>query len=195
VLSYRPRNERAGFAPPAGMRLPQLEPRGGAAGGADIYGLVAGFDAAVTFDDLALFKEWSGLPIVVKGVVRGDDAVRCIDAGADAIAVSNHGGRQLDGCTATARALPEVVDAVAGRAEVYVDGGLRDGTDVLKAIALGAQAVMVGRPVMWGLATGGADGVRSVLDGLQRGLARAMAFCGAADVAALTTDLVHEWVP
>ena len=192
VLSRRPRNERAAFAPPAGMRLPQLEPRIRPAGDTDLYALVAGFDAAVTFDDLALFKEWSGLPIVVKGVLRGDDAARCADAGADAIGVSNHGGRQLDGCVPTALALPEVVDAVAGRAEIYVDGGIRDGADVLKAVALGARAVMVGRPVMWGLATGGSDGVRAVLDGFRRGLERAMAFCGAPHVAALTPDLVRE---
>ncbi len=192
VTSRRPRNERAGFAPPAGIRMPQLEPRRESTGGADLFALVAAFDPSVTFDDIALVKEWSGLPIVVKGIVRGDDAARCVDAGADAIAVSNHGGRQLDGCIATAVALPEVVEAVGGQAEVYVDGGIRDGVDVVKALALGARAVMVGRPIMWGLATGGSAGVRAVLDGFGRSVERAMGLCGAPDVAALTPDLVRE---
>ena len=102
-------------------------------------------------------------------------------AGAAAVCVSNHGGRQLDGAVATADALPDVVDAVAATglaAEVYVDGGVRQGVDVLRALALGARAVLLGRPVVYGLATGGAEGVRAVLDGMRAELARAMALCG-----------------
>jgi 4-hydroxymandelate oxidase len=153
--------------------------------------LVSDFDPALTYDDLARFGEWSGgLPLVVKGVLRADDATRAVDAGASAIAVSNHGGRIFDGLAATADVLPEVVDAVAGRAEVYVDGGIRSGTDVLRALALGATAVMTGRPVLWGLVVGGAEGAAVVLDRLRAQLEAAMAFCGAPSVDSLTRDLV-----
>ena len=122
----------------------------------------------MTFDDLALFAEWSALPVVVKGVLRGDDAERCVDAGAAAIAVSNHGGRTMDGIVATADALAEVVDAVGDRAEVYVDGGIRHGADVVKALAMGARAVLIGRPVLWGLSVAGDDGVAHVLSTLEQ---------------------------
>ncbi len=130
---------------------------------------------------------------MVKGVLRGDDARRCVDAGAAAIVVSNHGGRQLDGAVSTASALPEVVAALAGTgAEVYVDGGIRRGSHVLRALALGARAVFVGRPVLWGLAAGGADGVRTVLDGLTDELVHAMMLAGAPTLARLTADLVTD---
>ncbi len=119
-----------------------------------------------------------------------DDAVACVDAGASAVIVSNHGGRQLDTAVATADALPEIVAAVGGRAEVYVDGGIRRGTDVLKALALGARAVLVGRPIIWGLTTGAAAGVQATLDALRVELERAMMLCGAPIVADLTPDLV-----
>jgi 4-hydroxymandelate oxidase len=129
--------------------------------------------------------------VVVKGVLRGDDAQRCVDAGAKAIVVSNHGGRQLDGAVSTAAALPEVVAAVEGTgAEVYVDGGLRRGGHVLRALALGARAVFVGRPVLWGLASNGADGVRTVLDGLTDELVHAMMLAGAPSLGRVTPDLV-----
>ena len=111
----------------------------------------------MTPDDVGWLAGLSGLPVVAKGVQRADDAVRCIEAGAAAIVVSNHGGRQLDDAPATADILPEIVDAVAGRVEVYVDGGIRRAPDVAKALALGARAVMVGRPSLWALAAGGAD--------------------------------------
>ena len=114
----------------------------------------------------------------MKGVLRGDDAVRCLDAGAKAIMVSNHGGRHLDGTIATADALPEFADAIAGKAELYVDGGIRRGTDIVKALALGARAVLVARPAIWGLALEGSDGVRVVLDHLRTELVRTMALCG-----------------
>jgi 4-hydroxymandelate oxidase len=132
--------------------------------------------------------------VVVKGLLRGDDAARSVDAGAAAVAVSNHGGRVLDGIAATAEMLPDVVDAVGGRAEVYVDGGIRTGVDVLRALALGARAVMVGRPVLWGLCVDGAAGAAQVLAMLATELEAAMAFCGAASVDALTRDLL-VWRP
>jgi 4-hydroxymandelate oxidase len=135
---------------------------------------------------------------VVKGVLRGDDAVRCARSGAAGVCVSNHGGRQLDGSVATADALPDVVAAVAATGlpvEVFVDGGVRQGVDVLRALALGARAVLLGRPVVYGLATGGADGVRAVLDGMRAELARTMALCGAASVAEVDRDLLAVGPP
>jgi 4-hydroxymandelate oxidase len=128
--------------------------------------------------------------VIVKGIVRGDDAMRAVVHGAGGIVVSNHGGRQLDTAIPAITALPEVVDAVAGRVEVYVDGGIRRGTDVLKALALGARAVMVGRPVLWGLAVGGEGGVSAVLELLRQEVDLAMALAGARDVSELTRDLV-----
>jgi 4-hydroxymandelate oxidase len=148
------------------------------------------FERALTFDDVTWFARRAGVPVVVKGVLRGDDAAACADAGAAGVIVSNHGGRQLDGAIASADALGEVVDAVAGRAEVYVDGGLRRGRHVLSALALGARAALIGRPVVWGLASGGARGVRDVLETLRGELERAMALCGARSLDELGRDLV-----
>jgi 4-hydroxymandelate oxidase len=133
-----------------------------------------------TFADLEWLVARTPLPVVVKGVLRADDALRCIVAGAKAIIVSNHGGRHLDTTMTTAEAIEEVAGAVAGKAEIYVDGGIRRGTDILKALALGARAVLIGRPVLWGLSVRGADGVRDVLDHLRSELIRHAAFgCGA----------------
>src|ERR1019366_4753707 len=149
----------------ADLRLPNLT---AAAPGNDgeLLAAMADFDAGVTVDDLACFGAWSGLPVVVKGVLRGDDARACVHAGVRGVAVSNHGGRIVDGCMAAADALPDVVDAVGGDADVYVDGGVRSGADVVKALALGATGVLVGRPVVWGLAIAGEDGVVDVLETL-----------------------------
>lgn len=146
--------------------------------------------ADVTFDDIAWLHELSGLPVVVKGVVRGDDASACVEAGAAAVWVSNHGGRQLDGCIPTAQALPEVVAAVGDVAEVYVDGGIRRGVDVLRALALGADAAFIGRPAVWGLTSGGAEGVERVLEGLTAELELAMALAGARTIDEITPDLI-----
>jgi 4-hydroxymandelate oxidase len=189
AVPTRRRTTQASLTPPDWFRFPNLasddDPDT-----ADIMALVEDFDTAVTFDDLACFRDWSGLPVVVKGVLRGDDAARCVDAGAGAVVVSNHGGRTLDGVIATADALPDVIAAVDGRAEVYVDGGIRSGVDVAKAVALGARAVLVGRPVLWGLAVGGEPGAAHVLTLLGDQFAKAMAFCGASCVDELTRDLV-----
>jgi 4-hydroxymandelate oxidase len=128
--------------------------------------------------------------VLVKGVLRGDDALACLDAGAAGVVVSNHGGRQLDRAVASASALPEVVDAVAGRAPVLVDGGVRSGLDVLVALALGADAVLLGRPVLWALAANGEDGVRDCLRAVTDDLAAAMALAGAPTLADVTRDLL-----
>jgi 4-hydroxymandelate oxidase len=145
-----------------------------------------------TWRDLEWLVQRSKIDVLVKGVLRGGDAMRCVEAGAKAIIVSNHGGRHLDGVLATADALDEIVDAVDGAAEVYVDGGIRRGTDIVKALALGARAVLVARPVVWGLALDGADGVRAVLDHLNAELIRSMALCGVARLDAITSDLLAE---
>jgi 4-hydroxymandelate oxidase len=147
-------------------------------------------DPELRLEDIAWLRSIADLPVVVKGVLRGDDAVASIEAGASAIVVSNHGGRQLDTVVPTPRALEEVVDAVADRAEVYADGGIRRGTDALKALALGARAVMIGRPVIWALATGGAEGVHRLLEGLRIELARAMTLCQVATPKEASRDLV-----
>ena len=142
--------------------------------------------ADVTAADIGWLADISGLPVVVKGVLRPDDALACAAAGAAAIIVSNHGGRQLDSAIPTAWALPGVVAAVRAShvgLPVYVDGGIRSGLDVLAALALGARAVFVGRPVIWALACGGAEGVRDLLTGLTADLAHVLALAGAASVA------------
>jgi heme/flavin dehydrogenase (mycofactocin system) len=135
-----------------------------------------------TWDDIAwLASQWGG-PFLVKGVMRPDDARRALDAGATAISVSNHGGNNLDSTPASIRALPGVVAAVAGRAEVLLDGGIRRGGDVVKALALGARAVMIGRPCLWGLAAAGPAGVRNVFDILRSGLDSSLLALGRASV-------------
>ena len=132
----------------------------------------------------------SGVPVVVKGVLRGDDALRCLDAGADAVYVSNHGGRQLDRAVSTAAALREVVAAVGDRAEVYVDGGIRSGVDVLAALALGARGVFRGRQPLYSLAAGGPDGVRRMFEELDGELREALRLAGCASVELVPRGLV-----
>lgn len=154
---------------------------------------VAAYEQApdVTYAEIARLREVSGgLPVVVKGVLRADDARACLDAGAAAVWVSNHGGRQLDGVVPTARALPEVVDAVAGDAEVYVDGGVRHGRDVLRALALGARGVGLGRGVLWALAVDGSHGVAELLAAFNADLTVALSLAGARSPADVTRDLV-----
>jgi L-lactate dehydrogenase (cytochrome) len=132
----------------------------------------------VTWDDFRWMRDaWKG-PIVVKGVHTGDDAKRAIDAGAQGVVVSNHGGRQLDGVPATLRALPEVLDAVSGRIDVLLDGGIRRGGDVVKAIALGAKAVLVGRAYAWALGAAGGPGVARAIDILRTDIVRTLRLLG-----------------
>ncbi len=148
--------------------------------------------AAVSWPDLAWIREaWNG-PIVIKGVHTGDDARRAVEAGADAIVVSNHGGRQLDGVAPTLRALPEVVAAVDGQAEVLLDGGVRRGADIARALALGARAVLVGRAYAYGLAAAGHEGVTAAIDILRADLARTLKLLGCPSVAALDASYVER---
>ncbi len=146
---------------------------------------LAGQAADLTFADIGWLARLSGVPVLVKGVLRADDARACLAAGAAGVIVSNHGGRQLDGAVPTALALPAVAAEVGSTAAVFADGGLRTGADVLAALGLGARAVFLGRPVLWALACGGANGVRNLLSGLTSDLAHAMTLAGAATLAGI----------
>lgn len=197
VWGVRERDVRNGFALPPGLRMVNLAHRGQgdfpAVEGSGLAAYVnAAFDPTLTWKDLEWLAGHAGLPVIVKGLVRGDDAVAALDHGAAAVIVSNHGGRQLDTAPATLDALPEVLDAVGGRAPVLLDGGIRRGTDALKALALGAAAVLVGRPVLWGLAAGGEEGVRHVLEILRAELDLGMALCGAPTLDSITPDLLRR---
>jgi isopentenyl diphosphate isomerase/L-lactate dehydrogenase-like FMN-dependent dehydrogenase len=148
-------------------------------------------ESAVTWADLRWIRElWKG-PIVIKGVLTADDALRSIDEGAAAVSVSNHGGRQLDGVPASLRALPEVVKAVAGRIEVLMDGGIRRGTDIAKAIAIGARAVLCGRAYAYGLAAAGEAGVDRAIEILRTDLERTLRLLGCPSVAALDRSYIN----
>jgi 4-hydroxymandelate oxidase len=130
------------------------------------------------------------MPLVLKGILASEDARLAFEYGAQAIVVSNHGGRQLDGAVASLDALPAVVEAVERRGEVLMDGGIRRGTDVVKALALGARAVLAGRPFLWGLAVGGEAGVAHVLELLRAEIALAMTLCGCAGVEEISQSLL-----
>jgi L-lactate dehydrogenase (cytochrome) len=145
---------------------------------------------AVTWEDLKWIRNcWPG-PIVIKGVLTGDDGRRALDEGAVAVVVSNHGGRQLDGVPATLRVLPEVVSAVNGRAEVLMDGGIRRGSDIVKAICLGARAVLIGRAYAYGLGAAGEAGVARALEILRADVERTLRLLGCPSVAALDSSYV-----
>ena len=148
------------------------------------------FKSDLGFDDLDWLCGCTRLPIVVKGVCRDDDARRIAEHGAKAIVVSNHGGRQLDTAPATCEVLPHIVEAVGDRCEIYVDGGIRRGSDVLKALALGARVVMIGRPILWGLTVDGERGALSVLEILRRELDEAMLLCGCTKLSDINRSLL-----
>jgi len=182
-LGTRERDARNSFRLPAGLVVANLSPLGKGnlpevEGSALADYVRENFKQDLGFDDLDWLCAASRLPVVVKGVCRGDDARRAAEHGAKAVVVSNHGGRQLDTAPATAEALPHVVEAAGDLCEVYVDGGVRRGSDALKAIALGARAVLVGRPVLWGLCAAGEEGAVQVLEILRRELDEAMLLCG-----------------
>jgi 4-hydroxymandelate oxidase len=146
------------------------------------------FDPSLTWEAVTWLKELADLPVVVKGIQHPDDGDRAVEAGADAVVVSNHGGRQLDGAEPGIRLLPDVVAAVRGRVPVLLDGGIRRGSDVAKAICLGATAVMIGRPYLWGLTLAGTDGVDHVLSLLDGELQRVMALLGSRTLSELGPD-------
>ena len=177
----------ANLAPMADLQIPKTENESGL-----LTYFAQQLDASLTWKDLEWLTSITSLPVVVKGILRDDDALRSVEHGASGIVVSNHGGRQLDGAISTLDALSEVICAVQNQVEVFLDGGIRRGTDVLKALSLGAHAVLLGRPVLWGLAVGGEAGVRHILQLLRDELEVAMALSGCAKLADIDPSLVTE---
>ena len=186
----RERNIRNNYHNVRGVNFPKPNPqapRSGRAGG--------GADPAATWKDLEWMKGVTDLPIVAKGIMTGEDVEQCAELGADAVIVSNHGGRHLDNTLATIEVLSEAVAAAKGKVEVLLDGGIRRGADVVKAIALGAKAVFIGRPLFWGLAVDGEQGVIRVLDILREEIEITMAKCGRPDIASIDSTVVVKAPP
>ncbi|KAI9599501.1 Hydroxyacid oxidase 2 [Syncephalis fuscata] len=210
LLGRRFANARNQFQLPSPLKLANFDPKhgittGSARAAARLTGKIAankktfseafGNTADMTLcweKDIAWMKSITRLPIVLKGIMAPEDAELACQYGVDAIWVSNHGGRQLDGALATIDALPEIVKAVKGRLEIYTDGGIRHGSDVFKALALGANAVFIGRPVLWGLAYGGEDGLRMLLEILQTEFVNTMALAGCANLAEINSNYVRS---
>jgi isopentenyl diphosphate isomerase/L-lactate dehydrogenase-like FMN-dependent dehydrogenase len=190
VLGRRERDHRTGFTLPDGIRVESLG--GGGYTPASAFAMVS---PSVSWRDVEWLASESGLPVLVKGVLTAEDAALACEHGAAGIVVSNHGGRQLDGVSATIDALPEVVDAAAGRVEVLVDGGIRRGSDVVTALALGARAVLAGRAPLWGLVAGGAAGAQAVLELLQAEILLALQLVGSAGPGEVTRDRVQRRLP
>ena len=178
----RERDLRSGFEIDLGVHLPPEQPVDPETG----IVVLPTFD----WDELAWLRSVCPIPLVVKGVLRADDALRAVDAGCEGVWVSNHGGRQLDTSVAGADALPEIADAVGDRALLVVDGGVRRGVDVLKGLALGADLVAIGRPALWGLAVDGADGVQRIIEILRDELSLAMALSGCRAIGDIARDLL-----
>jgi 4-hydroxymandelate oxidase len=192
----RERDVRNGFHLPPGLSAINLIPsnecgevigqRGAGMGQAFTWML----DASVTWKDVDWLCSLTKLPVLIKGICRPDDAERALQHGVGGLVVSNHGARQMDTAPATIEVLPRIAEVVAGKIPVLVDGGIRRGLDILKALALGATAVQIGRPVLWGLASGGEQGVGKVLEILRQELDLAMALAGCPDLKSITRDLV-----
>ncbi|MBD2307960.1 alpha-hydroxy-acid oxidizing protein [Chroococcidiopsis sp. FACHB-1243] len=199
-LGRRERDTRNQFILPPGMELANLNhlkdqnldiPHRQGESGLFAY-FAEQLDPGVTWTDLAWLRSLVPIPLVVKGILRPDDAIRAVEVGAEAIMISNHGGRQLDGAIATIDVVSQIVTAVGDRTEVLMDGGIRRGTDILKALALGAKAVLIGRPVLWGLAVAGETGVQHVIEILRDELSLAMALSGCAKLQDIDFSLVQR---
>lgn len=196
VWATRERDVRNRFHLPAGLPLANLMPAGldqirpSASDSGLAQYVVSLFDPTLAWTDLEWLAGITTLPIVIKGLVHPDDARLAVEHGAAAVIVSNHGGRQLDTSVSTVAALPAVADAVGGRIPVLVDGGVRRGTDVVKALALGARAVLVGRPILWGLAVDGERGVGSVLEIFRKEIDVALGLCGCRSCDEVDPDLL-----
>jgi isopentenyl diphosphate isomerase/L-lactate dehydrogenase-like FMN-dependent dehydrogenase len=187
VLGRRERDFRTGFTIP-----PQIEVASLGRGGVTPLEAFSWVSPSVSWRDVERLASESGLPVLVKGVLTGEDAALACEHGAAGVVVSNHGGRQLDGVAATIDALPEVAEAVAGRAAVLLDGGIRRGADVLKALALGAQAVLAGRAPLWGLAARGEAGARHVLELLRDEILLALKLAGCTSPSDVTREHVQR---
>ena len=198
LLGRRERDVRNRFKLPDDLPVKNLLPAGlqefpdGTAGSGLAPYITSLFDPALTWKDIEWLAGITNLPVLVKGILRSDDALLAVKHGASGVIVSNHGARQLDTAPATISVLPEIVDTVGGKVEVYVDGGIRRGTDVLKAIACGARAVFIGRPVLWGLASGAETGVRYVLEMVRQEFDLAMALSGCPTLSSITRDLIRR---
>lgn len=193
VLGARYREWRTNFGLPPGMEKANLRDMPAGAGshrpkGRDIYSDV--LDPKLTWKDVEWLRSQTRLPVILKGILNPDDAAKAVDAGVAAVIVSNHGGRVLDTVPATIDILPAIVARVSGRLPVLVDGGIRRGTDILKAKALGASAVLIGRPYAFGLAVGGAEGVTRIVNMLRRELEMAMALTGRPSLAAIDPSVI-----
>ena len=193
LLGRRERDLRLGFELPPNLPIPYM--KGKDPNVAMTFAEQFLMSPSVTWRDLEWIASESGMPVILKGILTREDAALALEHGADAIAVSNHGGRQLDGVAASLDALPEVVEAVDGRCEVYVDGGIRRGTDVLKALALGARAALTGRAVASGLAVGGEAGVLDVLTLLHDEIELGLGLLGCTSPAEVTRSHVEPTVP
>ena len=198
VMGNRERDRRNNFKIPKQVTLKNLESFGldkvadtHADSSIAAY-ITSQIDPSLTWADLEWLCSITKLPIILKGILRVDDAQRASEHGAAGIVVSNHGGRQLDTVPSAVDVLPAIAEATGDNLEILVDGGIRRGTDVIKALALGANAVLVGRPVMWGLAVNGEAGVKHVLEILRTEFDTAMALCGCASIKEITRDLIME---
>ena len=197
LIGHRERDVRNRFILPPGLTIKNLLGSGQGAvaetkEGSALAAYVSEFiDPGISWRDIEWLRSCTRLPLLVKGIARADDARRAVDAGVRGIIVSNHGGRQLDTAPATIDVLPHVAEAVGDRAEVYVDGGIRRGTDVVKAIARGARAVLIGRPALWGLAVDGERGAGRVLEILRSEIDNTLGLCGCTAIAELGPELLR----
>ncbi|MFN2399433.1 MAG: alpha-hydroxy acid oxidase [Gemmatimonadaceae bacterium] len=200
LLGKRERDVRNSFGVPKGLSLSNFEPKSSAVNAEPTWRVDPSFaahadslfDPSITWDEISWLRSLTRMPVIVKGILTPEDARLALAAGVAGIIVSNHGGRQLDGVEAAINALPAVVEAVGSDCEVFMDGGIRRGSDVLKALALGARAVLIGRSYLWGLAVGGEKGVRHVLELLRGELELAMGLSGRPTIASIDRSLVHK---
>ncbi len=193
ILGIRDRERRAGFHLPPGIERANLQSLGSSVtkmGHFERGGNYTILDPAINWETIAWIRSLTKLPVVLKGVLSPDDASLAVEHGASGIIVSNHGGRNLDTVPATIEALPRVVEAVDGKLPVLLDGGIRRGTDIVKALAYGAQAVLIARPYLWGLGVSGSQGVEQVVRILRMELEAAMALCGTPEISKITPSTI-----
>ena len=185
TLGDRRRQARAGFEVPADLTTPHFHDRN-----KGLRRAGSGQRTVLTWQDVEWLRSLTSLPLVLKGILDPDDAAQAVETGADGIVVSNHGARNIDTLPATVEALPAIAARVDGRVPVIIDGGIRRGTDVLKSLALGASAIMIGRPYLYALAVGGAEGVSHCIGLLRRELEMAMALTGRASIEEIDRSLI-----